>query len=130
MPLKTIRLSSYDDLLHPECMRRSDEWQLTDGSVESTTISDTSALILTIHLQRLPGYYIMNVALPILLLSVVGMLVFVSPAEAQEKSVLVVTIQACFIALLLLVQEITPHVPGTTPLLGIFVMSSCYFKLS
>lgn len=119
MPVDKIKLTSYDNILHPECFRRSDEWLLTDGLVQpSTALGGNAILTFTIYIQRLPDYYIMNIAMPILILSIVGVMVFVSPAEAQEKSVLVVSIQACFIAILLVVQDITPHVPGTTPLIG------------
>ena len=117
-PSNLVKLVPLEDYVHNECYRVNHAWRLTGADIEKSIIKGYSAVKYTINIQRLPDYYIMNVALPILLLSIVGMLVFVSPAEAQEKSVLVVTIMACYIAILLLVKEITPHTPGTTPLLG------------
>ena len=69
-------------------------------------------------LQRKIRYSVVNLMLPIILLSLMDLLVFWLPPESGEKVSLGITVMLSFSVFLLVVADQTPRTSDTVPLLS------------
>ena len=72
----------------------------------------------TIYMRRKPLYYVMNIMLPCLMLSLLDLLVFCLPPESGEKVSLGITVLLSFSVFLLVIADNVPQTSETAPLLG------------
>ena len=88
------------------------QWTFVDFPVERQvyvhTPGNVSTLLYTIHLQRKPLYFVSNVLVPAISISLCGLLVFLLPPDSGEKVSLSVTILLADSVFLLIIQESTP----------------------
>ena len=65
--------------------------------------------------QRNPWYYVTNMVIPAVLISLLTPLVFILPTEASEKISLIITVSLSYLVLMVMVADITPrngvHIP-------------------
>ena len=71
-----------------------------------------------LHLRRKPLYFIMNIVLPSIMLSMLVLLVFLLPAESGEKPSLGVTILLAFAVFILMIAESVPRTSDAVPIIG------------
>ena len=71
-------------------------------------------------LKRKAQYTIINVVIPIILLSVMGLLVFCLPPESGEKVSLGITVLLSFSVFLLVVDERMPRTSDNVPILSTY----------
>ena len=108
------------------------EWNLPKTTIFSRflTFDFTNdvfpAIGFTLTLKRMPAYYVYNIIAPVMLLTLMSCLVYVMPAEAGEKAGLQITLGLSFSVMLLIMGESTPKSGKTTPLMGMYVMTSWY----
>ena len=69
-------------------------------------------------MRRKPLYYVMNIMLPCLMLSLLDLLVFCLPPESGEKVSLGITVLLSFSVFLLVIADNVPQTSETAPLLG------------
>ena len=69
-------------------------------------------------LKRKAQYTIINVVIPIILFSIMGLLVFWLPPESGEKVSLGITVLLSFSVFLLVVDERMPRTSDTVPILS------------
>ena len=79
-------------------------------------------------LERKAQYSIINVIVPIVLLSIMDLLVFWLPPESGEKVSLGITVLLSFSVFLLVVDERMPRTSDTVPILSKYHLN--YFDLS
>ncbi len=72
----------------------------------------------TLVMRRKPLYYVMNIMLPCLMLSLLDLLVFCLPPESGEKVSLGITVLLSFSVFLLVIADNVPQTSETAPLLG------------
>ena len=77
----------------------------------------------SLALKRKSQYSIINVIVPIVLLSIMDLLVFWLPPESGEKASLGITVLLSFSVFLLVVDERMPRTSDAVPLL-----SECFLK--
>ena len=77
-----------------------------------------STLVYTVHVQRNPMYYVVNIILPCVLITFCGLLVFLLPPNSGEKVSLIVTIVLASTVFLLIVADAVPPQSYVVPLLG------------
>ncbi|CAH1772381.1 unnamed protein product, partial [Owenia fusiformis] len=75
----------------------------------------------SITLKRKPKYYIMNIVVPTILISLVALMVFLMPPETGEKVGLGITVMLSFSVFLLILNENMPKTSDATPLIGTYV---------
>ena len=120
----TLYLSSSEDSGGTKSYVNNEQWHLSDFSVVNTlqkyNVSEYefSEVAYTVHIQRKPLFYKFNLVFPCILLSFIGVLVFVLPAESGEKVSLSITVLLSLTVFLLLVSESMPATSETVPFLG------------
>ena len=70
------------------------------------------------HLKRKPLFYVLNIILPCVMLSILQLMVFLVPPSAGEKVSLGVTVLLSFTVFLLMVSDNMPQTSLYIPLLG------------
>lgn len=93
-------------------------WKVLNISFENSEHMCASALRCYIFLHRKPVYYVLNVILPILVLSLVALLVFWLPAGSGEKVGLAVTVVLSFTVAQDTMGNIVPKTSESLPLLS------------
>jgi hypothetical protein len=72
----------------------------------------------TLYLRRRYTFYVMNIIVPCLLLSVLVMVSFCLPPDAGEKIALGISVLLAFTVFLLMVAENIPRTSLRTPVIG------------
>lgn len=93
-------------------------WTVLNITFENSEHMCASALRCYIFLQRKPVYYVLNVILPILVLSLIALLVFWLPAGSGEKVGLAVTVVLSFTVAQDTMGNIVPKTSDSLPLLS------------
>ena len=94
---------------------RNSEWNLMDISARRNVLTYSccpeafSDVTFQITIQRKPLYYIFNLILPALFISIITILMFYLPPESGEKMSLGVTVLLALVVFLLLVAESVPQ---------------------
>lgn len=96
----------------------NEQWILKDTKSESGVRLGATNLVFTVLLTRKPTYFVINVVLPILILSLITLAVFWLPADSGEKVGLSVTIVLAFSVMQLVVADLIPRTSDTVPILG------------
>ena len=91
-------------------MTQSKEWDVISSSVVAfeSTKPHLSTVRFTLSLRRKSGYYLYTMILPVILLSFIGLMVFLLPPESGEKISLSV---ACMMAFFITQLSISEHMP-------------------
>ena len=101
-------------------------WTITDSRIEATIRHSEIYLVCSLTLERKPLYFLLNIFLPILLLSILNMCVFILPAESGEKISFVVTIFLSLAVFLTIVSGKLPENSDRISLLNIYVFTSTF----
>ncbi len=103
----------------------NDAWELANTSASYFTMSAAGdedfqipVMYFEVALKRNPGYFIVNMLIPVMLISMLSALVFLLPAEAGEKISMSTTVFLSYTVVLLMVSEITPRGGSTTPIIS------------
>ena len=75
-------------------------------------------LVYTVIIERKPLYYIINIVLPTIFITVCGLLVFWLPPDSGEKVSLSVTILLASTVFMLVIGDNMPPQSSTVPLVG------------
>ncbi|XP_050396448.1 neuronal acetylcholine receptor subunit alpha-7-like [Patella vulgata] len=97
------------------------QWELIKLFLEETNDQYKSILKFGLTLKRRRSFYIMNVVLPIIFLSFMGILVFALPAESGEKMSLTITILLAYIVYLTIISENMPQTSIHISLLAVYL---------
>ncbi|XP_050397255.2 acetylcholine receptor subunit delta-like [Patella vulgata] len=99
------------------------QWELVHLFLNETNDQYKSILKFELTLKRRRSFYIMNVVLPIIFLSFMGILVFALPAESGEKMSLTITILLAYIVYLTIISENMPQTSIHISLLAVYLTS-------
>ena len=72
---------------------------------------------LKLKLRRRPAYFVLNIVMPTLIISLLSLYVYLLPAESGEKVTLGITVVLSYSVLLLMISDITPPSGENQPLL-------------
>lgn len=112
---------------------QSSEWDTVDYSkngvwaIEKTESSvsltgDSYKVDFTITINRAPTYFLVNIVLPILCLSLLSGMVFLLPAASGERIGFCIT---CFLAFVVLLQTLMRYLPSTSSPMSLL----CYYVI-
>ena len=96
-------------------------WNISDSWVYEDEVMNASLIKYYVFLHRKPTYYVCNVILPIIILSLVAMLVFWLPAGSGEKIGLAVTVLLSFTVAQDMVNAVIPKTSDSFPLLSNYI---------
>jgi len=92
------------------------EWAITYLDVEAER--GYSHVIFTLHLKRRYKFYVMNIVLPCVMLSVLILIGFCLPPDAGEKISLGISVLLAFTVFLVMIADSIPRVSSAIPLIG------------
>ncbi|XP_046562548.1 acetylcholine receptor subunit alpha-1-A-like [Haliotis rubra] len=105
---KEVEFVTGSDKVHVDRFQRSDQWDLLDTSLSSIRTGDVDKWRITLRFQRRPLFYVLNVLIPIVILSILNMAVFAVPVESGEKLSFAVTVLLSLIVFMTFVSELIP----------------------
>lgn len=114
-------------------MRKNVEWDVPKISVErhvkfyGCCPEPFPDITFSIHLTRKPSYYITNIILPSLIITVLVVLGFILPVSSGEKVSLEITVMLAISVFQLLVADKLPPSADSTPLIGMIMLSICCY---
>ena len=104
------------------------EWELKEIPLKKVTESffgtEYPTLVYTIHLKRKSMYYVVNIIMPCVFITICGLFVFLLPPDSGEKVSLAVTILLSSTVFLLYVADSMPPQSSVVPVLGEFELIS------
>ncbi|KAI1889413.1 hypothetical protein AGOR_G00162620 [Albula goreensis] len=107
----------------------SGEWDLVEvlgrreEKVYACCTETYPSVVFTVVMRRRTLFYVLNLLLPCLLISVMALLVFLLPADSGEKISLGITVLLSLTVFMLLVAEIIPATSDTVPLIAQYFTS-------
>ena len=115
-----VAFSEYNNLtslfpkIHTDFLVQSNEWTLRDTEVTDLQMPydgmEWPGVVFTLYLERKSNYYVITLILPIIGLSLVGLMVFFLPPDSGEKISLSV---ACMMAFFITQLTIMEHLPSS-----------------
>ena len=100
------------------------EWAIT--YLDVTSERGYSHVVFTLHLKRRYKFYVMNIVLPCVMLSVLILIGFCLPPDAGEKISLGISVLLAFTVFLVMIADSIPRVSSAIPLIGTQHQLSCY----
>ncbi|KAK6186079.1 hypothetical protein SNE40_008185 [Patella caerulea] len=97
------------------------QWELLNISMKEAKDDFKSILKFELTLKRRRSFYIMNIILPVIFLSLMGNLVFALPAESGEKMSLTITILLAYVVYLTIISENMPQTSIHISLLAVYL---------
>lgn len=96
-------------------------WTLVDSYASEAALD--ASVTYTLILERRPLYYVINVILPIIMLSVVSIFVFLLPVKSGERASFAMTVFLSMAVFLTIVTSELPKNSSTASLLGIYLIT-------
>nr|XP_022312569.1 neuronal acetylcholine receptor subunit non-alpha-2-like [Crassostrea virginica] len=97
-------------------------WEITSTSYHVNTVSDESEVTFTFNLRRKPGFYILNLILPIFFLGSLNLVVFVIPTQSEEKIPFSITLFLSFAVFLNILDSTLPENSENTSCLCVYLV--------
>ncbi|ESP05663.1 hypothetical protein LOTGIDRAFT_73468, partial [Lottia gigantea] len=122
-PLELIFFNIINDTIILDEYTPNGQWELIETSVyfeNLTTIRQIFTVNLT--LKRRYPFYLLNMIIPIIILSCLGSLVFILPAASGEKMSLSTTVLLAYVVFLTIITDNMPHTSTQSPLLVIYLI--------
>ena len=100
----------------------NDEWTLVDTSHENLNDELTSRVSFLITMKRNPSFYITNIILPVVFLSILGVFTFLIPIDSGEKLGYTMTVFLSFAVFLTIVSSSLP-VTSSASAVSVYLLS-------
>jgi len=100
-------------------------WDLVDVSTVDSSDDSTAGLSFRLKIKRKPLYYMINLIIPMVLLSVLNIFVFALPCDSGQKSGYAKVLFLSFVIFLLIVTNIMPEGMSTVPVMSIYLLFQC-----
>lgn len=103
------------------------EWELLEASINRNVVYYSCCpepfpdVTITLIIRRKTLFYMYNIVLPCMMMSVLTLLVFCMPPESGEKIALGVTVLLAFSVFMLAIAEKMPETSDSVPLIGIYL---------
>ena len=99
-------------------------WDVVDSKVEVTDFDYRQQFLVTITIKRYPTYYVINIIVPVIVISLLNILVFLIPASAGERVSFAVTMLLAMSVFLTIVSDNLPETSQPSlPLLSYFLFA-------
>ena len=87
-------------------------------SLDRRRIAYLSTAMFTLELKRNPGYYLLNLIVPTMTLSMISVLMFWLPPECGDRVSFGITIMLSFTVTMMMVADVTPRSGSDLPILS------------
>ncbi|KAL4217199.1 hypothetical protein ACF0H5_023652 [Mactra antiquata] len=96
-------------------------WEVVETSAEEIN-TDEAAVVFHIKLKRRPRFYIINIVIPIIFLSILNVFSFVLPVTSGERAGYSITVFLSLAVFLTIVSDQLPNNSENTSLLAVYIM--------
>ena len=97
------------------------EWSLVHTSARETN-SDEAAVFFTLKLKRRPNFYVLNIIVPVIFLTILDIFSFLLPVSSGERASYTITVFLSMAVFLTIVAAALPQNSETTSLLSVYLM--------
>jgi len=111
-------VSTHDFSLNGEWRVTGTEAQWAITYLDAASECGYSHVIFTLHLKRRYKFYVMNIVLPCVMLSVLILIGFCLPPDAGEKISLGISVLLAFTVFLVMIADSIPRISSAIPLIG------------
>lgn len=105
----------------------SSTWELVSSSAQSENTADAS-VVYTLKLQRKPSFYVLNMIIPVVLLSLLNIFTFVLPVKSGERGSYAVTVFLSLAVFLTIVASEFPKNSDTVSYLAVYLILMTSFS--
>ena len=99
----------------------SSQWKLLSAKAYEHSLSrgrnSLPVVAFKVVLKRMPVYYIINIVLPIVLMTALSCFVYLVPADSGEKVSLAVTVMLSYSVILLMMSDVSPTTGDSQPII-------------
>ncbi|XP_077992710.1 neuronal acetylcholine receptor subunit beta-4-like [Glandiceps talaboti] len=124
-----VRLFPIENYVVIENYVENVEWELANSSVEEIYEANEccpdeaySVALYTLVLRRRPLFYVLNILVPCLVMSLLTLVVFYLPSDCGEKMTLSISVLLAISVFNLLIFDIMPPTSDTIPLIGKYLL--------
>lgn len=111
-----------DGIIMNEGLESNSQWTILSSASTWLSESRESKVRFTIVIKRKPLFFIINIILPIILLSVLNIFTFQIPADIGERMGYTVTVWLSFAVFLTIISSSLPQSSDSVPVLSIYIM--------
>ncbi|XP_046562541.1 neuronal acetylcholine receptor subunit alpha-7-like [Haliotis rubra] len=119
--VKEVEFVTGSDNVHVDRFQRSDQWELLDTSLSSIRTGNVDKWLITLRFQRRSLFYVLNVLIPIVILSILNMAVFAVPVESGEKLSFAVTVLLSLVVFMTFASELIPKTSTGMAMLTVYL---------
>jgi hypothetical protein len=105
-----------------EALESNGQWEVVSSSSTAETETTETKVRFSINMKRKPLFVIINIIIPIILLSVLNIFTFQIPAEMGERMGYTITVWLAFAVFLTIVSASLPKSSDTVPVLSVYIM--------
>ena len=105
-----------------EALESNGQWDVVSSSSSALTETVETKVRFSIHMKRKPLFVLMNVIIPIILLSILNIFTFKIPSDSGERMGYTITVWLAFAVFLTIVSASLPQSSDTTPIVAIYIM--------
>ncbi|KAK3612320.1 hypothetical protein CHS0354_011038 [Potamilus streckersoni] len=103
-------------------------WSIVDTSAYTQEIAGSSLAVFQIKLKRKPLFFLLNIMLPVMMLSLLNVCIFVLTAESQEKASFSVTVFLALVIFMSMVMGTLPQNSEEISFLGVYLVIMAAFS--
>ncbi|KAL3868198.1 hypothetical protein ACJMK2_041030 [Sinanodonta woodiana] len=123
-----VNVMVWSDRIILDQYEENSEWSILDTSADTLQESDDAVVVFTIQLKRKPLFVLLNIVVPVILLSLLNVCIFVLPAESGEKASFSVTVFLALAVFLTIVTATLPQNSEKVSFLGIYLVVMTVFS--
>ncbi|KAK3612317.1 hypothetical protein CHS0354_011035 [Potamilus streckersoni] len=103
-------------------------WTIVETSVNAINYMYSPVAVFTIKLNRKPLFFLLNILLPVIMLSLLNVCIFVLPAQSGEKASFAVTVFLSLVIFLSIVMGTLPQNSEEISFLGVYLVIMAAFS--
>ncbi|XP_046562549.1 acetylcholine receptor subunit alpha-like [Haliotis rubra] len=119
--VEEVEFVTGSDKVYVDRFQRSDQWDLLDTSLSSIRTGDVDKWRITLRFQRRPLFYVLNVLVPMVILSILNVAVFAVPVESGEKLSFAVTVLLSLVVFMTFASERIPKTSTGISMLTVYL---------
>ncbi|KAL3864257.1 hypothetical protein ACJMK2_005958 [Sinanodonta woodiana] len=123
-----VQLTEGTDGIILDSYEENSAWTVCETNVDKLPQSTDATVVFTMTIKRKPLFYLLNVILPVIMLSVMNACVFVLPAKAGEKASFSVTVFLALAVFLTIVASTLPQNSDNVSYIGIYLVIMAIFS--
>ncbi|KAK3612319.1 hypothetical protein CHS0354_011037 [Potamilus streckersoni] len=125
---KDVIITVVNDPIDMKGYETNSEWSIVHTSVYTTENIGKPSVVFKLKLKRKPLFFLLNIMLPVMMLSILNVSIFILPAESEEKGAFSVTVFLALVIFLSIVMATLPHNSEEISFLEVYLVIMAAFS--